>query len=143
MKKELVGNIAFDTSVILELLYSTIHGIKLKEALKTEKAHGNISEMTITETKYILCRKLGDEEAQARIKNLLDSGYITVHEDSKLIEYAAKFKCKRRLSLPDCFTLALAKKMDVPALFAKKEDELIKEISKEPFDIDIWFLEDF
>jgi hypothetical protein len=33
--------------------------------------------------------------------------------------------------------------MNAPALFAKREDELIKEMSKEPFDIEIWFLEDF
>ncbi|MEM2083952.1 MAG: hypothetical protein QXV10_05510 [Nitrososphaerota archaeon] len=59
--------------------------------------------MTVVEAKYIPCKKLGDEETQVRIRNLLDSGYITVHEDSKLIEYAAKFKCKRRLSLFNSF----------------------------------------
>jgi len=143
MKKELVGNMVFDTSTILELLYSTINGAKLKEALKAERIHSNISEVTITEAKYVLCRKLGNKEAQDRIKNLLDSGYISVHEDSKLIDYVAECKCKRRLSLADCFTLALARKMNAPALFAKREDELIKEMSKEPFDIEIWFLEDF
>lgn len=143
MKRGLVGSLAFDTSVILELLYSTPHGSKLKEALKTETVHGNISEISVAEVKYILCRRLGGEEAHVRVKNLLDSGYVFTHEDSELIEHAAEYKCKRSLSLADCFTLALAKKIDVPALFAKKEAELMREISNKPFDIEILFLEDF
>jgi len=34
MRKGLVGSLALDTSSLLELLFSTPHGIKLKEALK-------------------------------------------------------------------------------------------------------------
>ncbi len=143
MKKELTGSLVFDTSSVLELLYSTKHGTKLKEALKAEKVEGNISEITVAETRHVLCRKLGSEEAQTRLKNLLDSGYISVHESSKLIDHASEYKCKRRFSLVDCFTLALAKKMGVPALFAKREEELMKEMSSEPFDVEILFLEDF
>jgi predicted nucleic acid-binding protein len=142
MKKELAGNLVFDTSSVLELLYSTKHGTKLKEVLKAEKVEGNISEVTVAETRYVLCRRLGSEEAQTRLKNLLDSGYIFVHEISKLIDHASDYKCRRRLSLVDCFTLALAKKIAAPALFARKEEELMKEMSSEPFDVEILFLED-
>lgn len=143
MKKGLVGSLAFDAGVVLELLYSTPHGSKLKEAIKNESVYGNISELCVAEVGYVLCRKLGGEEARVRIRNLLDSGYFLVHEDSELIEHATEYKCKRRLSLADCFTLALAKKIDAPALFAKREAELVKEISREPFDVEILFLEDF
>ncbi|NHV98314.1 MAG: type II toxin-antitoxin system VapC family toxin [Thaumarchaeota archaeon] len=143
MKRELEGSLVFDSSSILELLYSTSNGVKLKEALKAEKVEGNISEITVAEISYILCRKLGIEEARTRVKNLLDSGYITVHETFKLIEYASNYKCKRNLSLADCFSLALAKKLTVPVLFARREKELLEEISSGPFDVEILFLEDF
>ncbi|MBO3753316.1 MAG: PIN domain-containing protein [Candidatus Brockarchaeota archaeon] len=113
----------------------------MKEAIKSETVYGNISELCVAEVGYVFCRKLGGREARVRIKNLLDSGYFFVHDDSELIEHAAEYKCKRSLSLADCFTLALAKKIDVPALFA--EAELIREISSEPFDVEILFLEDF
>jgi len=143
MKRGLEGSLVFDSSIILELLYSTSSGVKLKEALKAEKVEGNISEITVAEISYVLCRKLGSEEARSRVKNLLDSGYFTVYEASKLIEYASEYKCKRNLSLADCFTLALAKKLAVPVLFARREKELLEEISNRPFDVEILFLEDF
>jgi len=134
--------LVFDAGVLLELLYSTPHGSKIKEGLESETFHGNVSEVSVAELRYVLCRRLGSEEAHIRVKSLLESGYIFVHEDSKLVEYAAEYKCKRRLSLADCFTLALAKKIDAPALFAKREDELVEEMSSEPFDVEVFFLED-
>lgn len=143
MRKGLIGNLALDTGVLLELLFSTSHGLKLREALKSEEVHGNVSGISIAELKYVLCRKIGIEEATVRVRSLLESGYITSHEDSELIDYAAEYKCRRKLSLADCFTLALAKKINVPALFAKREEELVKEASSQPFDVEILFLEDF
>ncbi|MBO3839610.1 MAG: PIN domain-containing protein [Thermoproteota archaeon] len=143
MRKGLVGSLALDTSSLLELLFSTPHGIKLKEALKSEEAHGNVSTISIAELKYVLCRKLGVEEATIRVRSLLESGYVVMHDDSELVEYAAEYKCRRRLSLADCFTLALARKINIPALFARREEELVKEASREPFDVEILFLEDF
>ncbi len=86
---------------------------------------------------------MGKEEAHARVKYLLDSGYIVLYEDTKLIELAAEYKCRKKVSLADCFTLALAKKISSPALFAKRKEELLEEMSKEPFDVKIMFLEDF
>ena len=41
-----------------------------------------------------------------------------------------------------CFAIALAKEIGAPVLFSAKEGELIAEMSKEPFDVDILFLED-
>jgi predicted nucleic acid-binding protein len=61
MKRGLEGNLVFDSSVILELLYSTSSGVKLKEALKAEKVEGNISEIAVAEISYVLCRKLGSK----------------------------------------------------------------------------------
>jgi len=117
MRTGLVGSLAFDASVILELLYSTPQGSKLKEALKNETVHGNISELCVAEAGYVLRRKLGGEEARVRIRSLLESGYIFVHEDSELVEYATEYERKRNLSPADCFIPALAKKINAPAFF--------------------------
>ncbi|MGB9727725.1 MAG: PIN domain-containing protein, partial [Nitrososphaeria archaeon] len=142
MRKELSGSLAFDTSTLLELVYGTEKGVKLKDAIKSEKIYCNISELTFTELKYVLCRKIGEDSARDRVKNLIASGYIILHEDTKLVDYAAAYKCERRISIADCFTLALAKKIGAPAIFAKKEEELIEEMAKKPFDVKIIFLED-
>ncbi len=57
MKKELSGSLVFDTGTLLELVYSTERGLKLKEALKSEMVQANISELTLTELKYVLCKR--------------------------------------------------------------------------------------
>jgi len=47
-----------------------------------------------------------------------------------------------RISLADCFILALAKKLGCKALFARREVELKEEIEKQGFDIEIVFVEE-
>lgn len=141
MKQELVGNIVFDTGPVLELLYSTVRGAKIKAALTAEELRGNISDITVAELRYVLCRKLGHEESRTKINSLLESRYLAVHEASKLVETAAEYKCRRNLSLADCFALALAKTIGAPVLFAKKEEDLVREMSKEPLDVEIRFLQ--
>ena len=42
--------------------------------------------------------------------------------------------------MADCFTLALARKYVGRALFAKAEDELLREIERGAFDVDIIFV---
>ena len=59
MRKELEGSMVFDTGTILELIYSTEGGRKLKEALKSERVLGNTSEVNIAELRYVLCRRIG------------------------------------------------------------------------------------
>jgi hypothetical protein len=53
---------------------------------------------------------------------------------------AAKVKCERALSLPDCFTLALAKIFNCKAFFVRKEEEIEKEIKRKSFEVGIEFL---
>ena len=142
MRRELGGSIVFDTSTLLELIYSTEEGKKLKEALKSERVLGNTTEINIAELRYVLCRRVGEEESKRRVNALISSGYVMVHEISRLIDYASRYKCERSISLSDCFTLALAKKMEVPAVFARREEELLREMSREEFDVEILFLED-
>lgn len=131
-----------DAGAILELVYSTPQGLKLKRSLVEGKLQASTTELAITEVWYILCRRLGKQEADTRLGSLLESGYIRVIPTSELIRLASAYKCERSISLPDCYTLALADKMSVPALFASREAELVKEISSKSFGVKILFLEE-
>jgi len=143
MRRELAGSMAFDTSALLELIFSTPSGLKLKEALLAERALGHASEYSIFELKYVLCRRLGWNEAERRVKALVASGYITLHEVSRLMDAAALLKCKHGIAAGDCFTLAVAKRIEGPALFARREEELVKAIEKGGIEIEVLFLEDY
>jgi len=140
---KLEGSLAIDAGAIIELLFQTKGGILLRNALLEEIVYGYTTEIAITKVMYILCRRFGWEESYKRVDKLINSGYIEVYETGQLVDIAAKYKCERSISLADCFTLALAKKLNCNALFAKKEQELLKEINKKPFDVEILFLEDF
>ena len=98
--------------------------------------------LAIAELRYILCRKLGWRESSEKVNKLLASGYIKVEDTLKLIDEASKIKCRRAISLPDCFTLALAHEITGNALFARKEQDLTAEMQRKPFDVRILFLED-
>jgi predicted nucleic acid-binding protein len=99
-------------------------------------------ELAIVELRYILCRRLGKEVAWAKVEKVLGSGYIVVEDASGLMEAAASLKCERRVSLPDCFTLALADRMKIKALFASREAEIVREMENAPFRVELVFLEE-
>lgn len=143
MKGGLSGRLAVDTSVLVELVSGMPLGILFKDLLKNGVVEAFVSEMAIAELRYIICRKHGWAVSMERVDDLLKSGYLHVEETSFLIEDAARLKCERALSLADCFCLALARRFACKALFAKKEDDLLKEMRKKPFDIEILFLEDY
>jgi len=142
MKEGIAGTLAIDAGVIIELLLQSKAGIVIRDALLDEIIDAHTTEIAIAEVKYILCRKLGWEESCRRVEKLLNSGYINMYRTDSLIDLAAKYKCERSISLADCFTLALAKKLGCKALFARREQELIREVEKKKFDVEILFLED-
>lgn len=143
MKGDLRGRLALDTSAMIELLHSTKAGLKLKEAIKSLSIDPLTTELHVAELRYILCRRLGLESSKERVDKLLASGYVTVEETSPLILDASTYKCKRAISLADCFCLALAKKSFGGAVFARRESDLATEMTKEQFDVEIFFLEDY
>jgi len=128
--RDLKGKLAIDTSALIELIYCDGLGQKLKKALETDMVDAYTTELAITELRYILCRKLGWQQSSEKVNKLLASGYFTVEETSRLIDEAAKIKCKRAISLPDCFILALAHKISGVALFARQEQEVADEMQK-------------
>jgi predicted nucleic acid-binding protein len=141
-KQDLKGRLSVDASALIELVYCEIPGLKLKEALKNNLVEAWTTELAIAELKYILCRKLGWHESSKRTSDLLASGYLKVQDTERLINEAAKLKCQRGISLPDCFTIALAQDIGGDALFARNDQDLTTEMKKRPFEVEILFLED-
>ena len=141
--RELSGALAFDSSVLIEMVFSSEMGREIVKLLINDIILAYTTEIALTELEYILCRRIGIREARDRVNKLLKSGYVNVIETSKLRELAAEYKCRRAISLADSFLLALSKYLKIPALFARREKELIKEIEREPFDVIILFLEDY
>jgi predicted nucleic acid-binding protein len=142
MKQDLKGKLAIDASALIELIYCEAPGQKLKKALETDLVEAWTTELAIAELKYVLCRKLGWLESSERVNKLLASGYIKVEDTLTLTDEASQTKCERAISLPDCFTLALAHKIAGDALFARKEQDLTTEIRRKPFGINIIFLDE-
>ncbi len=135
------GAFSLDGGVLLELLLSTKIGKPVFNALTSDSIVAYTSYVNLSEARYILCRKLGRELAWSKTDSLLSSNYITVVETDKLHDLAADIKCIRRLALADCYCLAVAERTGSKALFAFAEQEVLKEISTKPFDIEIVFLE--
>jgi predicted nucleic acid-binding protein len=142
MMKDLKGKLAIDTSALIELIYCDKLGQKLKKALETNMVEAYTTELAITELRYVLYRKFGWQQSKERVNKLLASGYFTVRDTSQLINEAAKIKCQRAISLPDCFILALANKIAGDALFARQEQELADEMAKKSLNITLLFLEE-
>ena len=137
------GSMVFDAGVLIELLLSTPGGTLIREALLRGDVFGYATELALVEAKYILCRKFGWEEAVRRVNHLALSGFIQVEDIGSLCERAAELKCRMAIALPDCFPLSLAEMLYIPALFARKERELVKELSGASLDVDVLFLEDY
>ncbi len=130
-----------DASIIIELLLSDAKS-SLFQSISKQEIIPFTTILAITETEYILCRKLGKEIAFDKVQNLIGSNYFEIVNLDELHEEASLLKCNRSISLPDCFIIALAKEKHAPAFFAFKEEELTTQIKIKPFDIQIFFLED-
>ena len=143
MRRELRGSIVFDASVLLELLLSTPGGALIRDKLLSGELFGYATELAVVEAEYVLCRKLGWEEAARRVSQLVASGYVAVVDLSPLCEEAAKYKCEMAIALPDCFTLSLAESLHIPALFARRESELVRELDRRRLSVKVLFLEDY
>lgn len=143
MKRDLSGSLVLDASALIEAMFLSPMGSRLVEALEKNLVIAYATEFNIAELRYIACRKLGLIESKERVDKLLASGFIHVEETSFLIEEAARLKCERAISLADCFCLALARRFACRALFARREGDLVREMRKKTFDVEILFLEDY
>jgi len=140
MKEISHSNIALDGGTLIALSIGEKGSSILKERILLGEITGFASQLAITEMLYILCRKFSWKIAVEKKQQIMDSKMVIIINNEELIEEAAKYKCNRAIALADCFTLATAKLKDAKAMFAKREEELIKEINKQKFDVEIEFL---
>jgi len=138
----LSGYLALDSSVIIEMLLSSELGKAVTEALIADQAEGYTSEVNLAEAEYVLCRRLGPEKSKSKVDKLRNSNYTLVPDTEQVSRIAAQIKCKQALSLPDCYTLATAKITASKALFAFRERELEREMKRQPYDVEVIFLQD-
>jgi len=117
----LKGDMVFDTSIIIEISLATTYGKELIKSIIEEEIIPYTTMLNITEARYILCRMLGMNESLKRIRLILDSNYFTIVNTDTLSDLVSTCKCRFPVSLADCHTLSLAKKMSLPALFYKLE----------------------
>jgi len=131
---------ALDGGVLIALAVDDLAASKLKEGILRDEALAFCSELAVVEMEYILCRRLGWSVAEEKTRHLLQSRVVNIVETGALMTEAAKVKCERALSLPDSFTLALARIFDCRAYFVKMEEEMEKEIKRRSFDVEVEFL---
>jgi len=141
--KTLRGNTALDTSALIEFLTGTKVGEIIKTYFKTIKPEetANCSILTISEIFYILCRLEGPTFAEDKVNDILKSQILQVYNTTDLAIQTGKIKCKRAISLADCSCIATAKLANAKAVFARKEEELVREMKTKPFDVSITFLQ--
>ena len=133
--------VVFDGGAVIELLLSGDES-DIYQNIVDEKIIPLTTSLAIIEAEYILCRKIGREPAFEKVDSLLDSNYFDVIPLENFLRDISILKCFNPISLPDCATIALAVINQIPALFAKKESEIVKQLDKKPFEINIYFLED-
>lgn len=142
--KSLRGSTALDTSALIEFFTGTKAGGTLKQYLQTLKAEetANCSLHTISEIFYVLCRLQGPRFAEEKVEDMLKSRILTVYNTTDLAIETGKVKCERAISLADCSCIATAKLANAKAVFARKEEELLKEMERRTFDVEIIFLQE-
>ncbi len=136
------ADLVLDGGVLIALAVGDKLSDSIRHKIINDEVRAKSHELAITEMMYVLCRSLGWEVARTKRDYLADSGLFTIDTTAEIMNDAARIKCERALALPDCFTLASARKHGCKAVFVRMEDELKKEISKKPFDMEISYLEE-
>jgi predicted nucleic acid-binding protein len=98
---------------------------KYFDAIITKRCEGLIHSINFSEFYYKTCQKCGKQTADTWYYQLRNSGLLIIDKDD-LVRAAGLEKCRQspRLSLADCFTLALAKSEN--ALLITTDEELAK-----------------
>lgn len=132
----------FDTGVLLELAVDSPRSRGIRDAVVSGEIRPVTGELNVAEMRYILCRRVGAEAARRAAGLLLGGRQVRVMLPSPFLERAAEIKCARRISFVDCVTVAMGESMDAPVLFARRDAELSRELSKSPFGTKIRFLQE-
>jgi len=111
------------------------------ESLRPEET-ANCSIIMVSEIFYILCRLRGAAFAENKIKDMLESRVLEVWNLPELAVETGRIKCERAISLADCSCIATGKLANAKVVFARKEEELAREMERKPFDVEIVFLKE-
>ncbi len=132
----MLDKVVIDTGPLIDYLINEgVADIVQKEIIDNVKIiKVIISPITLTEIFYVLCRDKGEKFASEKASLIKNA--VKVELEFKIRELAGNYKCKRPLSLADCYVLATAKLNSATAIF-KKEQELVDEMKKNQFDVDI------
>ncbi|AAK41864.1 PIN domain-containing protein [Saccharolobus solfataricus] len=112
-----------DTGVLVEVLEGSKLGEKFIQLVDSGKIEPIITNLTLIELSYIICRKYGIDKARELVKKLLDSNYFEVVNAFDFAENIVEIKCNNSLSIIDASVIATAKALGISALF-KMEKEL-------------------
>lgn len=130
----------FDTGVLLELAVDSPASRETREAVVRGKVRPVTGELNVAEMSYIICRKVGAAEAKQSVGLLLGASQFRVVPSSEYLERAAEIKCARRMSFVDCVTVAMGEILGAPVMFARREKELAREMSRSPFKAELIFM---
>jgi len=100
--------VVLDGSTLIGLALAEEHFESLKRAIINEQISPLTHELAVIELLYIICRKASMNIAKQKFDLLKGSGFINIIPTNMLLEDAASIKCRRKLALADCFTIALA-----------------------------------
>jgi predicted nucleic acid-binding protein len=136
------GSITLDTSAIIEYLMGTELGQIVKEYFQTLKPGEKVycCLYSLSEMVYVLCRLKGLEYTTEKINFMLSSQVVEIENTKEMAMEAGRLKCERAISIGDCSCIATAKITGSRAVFARRERDLVNEMKKRPFDVEITFL---
>ncbi|AEE94466.1 VapC-type toxin [Acidianus hospitalis W1] len=115
--------VVVDTGVLVEVLEGSDLGEKFLKLVNSSKLEPIITNLTLIELTYIICRKYGINKARELVKKLLDSGYFEVVNALEFADHIIEMKCNNSISIIDASVIATAKGLGIQALF-KLEKEL-------------------
>ncbi|MGB9741431.1 MAG: type II toxin-antitoxin system VapC family toxin [Candidatus Bathyarchaeia archaeon] len=101
------------------------------------RAQGFICDVNLAEYYYKTCEKLGKDVADVRYHQVRGSSVESVATDEELTRKAGEKKCKYRskLSLGDCFSLALSELKKAVLLTTDSELAKVKEVKVKHFPV--------
>jgi len=126
-----------DSGLLFEIFEGSETGMKLLDLIINDKIEPMITDVTLIELTYILCRKSGMDKAKELVKKLIDSGYFTVVNSTSFSDIIAEIKCKFPISFIDAFNIGSAIGLKVNALFRKERELLNMKINNVLFIEDI------
>jgi hypothetical protein len=115
--------VVVDTGVLVEVLEGSDLGEKFLKFVISSRLEPIITNLTLIELTYIICRKYGINKARELVKKLLDSGYFEVVNALEFANHIIEMKCNNSISIIDASVIATAKGLGIKALF-KLEKEL-------------------